>query len=510
MFLRPTPHAPLAALFLTTTIALPAMAVDLSQDLHLSPQPRTTAEAARIDAVRHAPTDFTSPQPFETLSAGRATVAIAPDEKVLSHPAASLDETLDFELGRSLFEKLWVAAPSSTRASDGLGPIYNARACSGCHINDGRGHAPSSPQDDAKSFALKLSIPAPLDDRMSEIEGWIATQPEPNYGSQIQDFATATVGAEAQIIVTYNPHPVTLGDGTVVTLRRPEVSLTQMAHGALHDDVMLSPRIAPPLAGLGLIEAIPAADILALADPEDADGDGISGRAAVAWSVEHDTWMLGRFGHKATQPTVRQQVAGALSTDLGLSTPLFPAPWGDCTEAQTDCRTAPHGDQDVRVHEVDDIGLDLMTLYTANLGVPERRNAAAPAVLRGKEIFHTAGCADCHTPSFVTHRLPDQPERSFQLIWPYSDFLLHDMGDGLRDSRPEGLATEREWRTPPLWGIGLAQTASAEAGFLHDGRARTPMEAVLWHGGEAAASQAHVRQLNETDRAALIAFLESL
>ncbi|MCG7492847.1 di-heme oxidoredictase family protein [Thalassobius sp. Cn5-15] len=486
------------------------MALDLSQDLHLSPLPRTDAETARITAVRQAPSDFSAPHRFEALSAGKATVPASDDERVLSHPAASLTETLDFELGRSLFEKLWVAAPSSTRASDGLGPIYNARACSGCHINDGRGHAPAGPSEDAKSFALKLSIPAPQDDRMEEIEGWIATQPEPNYGSQIQDFATATVGAEAQISVTYTPYPVTLDDRTVITLRRPDVTLTQMAHGPLHSQAMLSPRIAPPLSGLGLIEAIPAADILALADPEDADGNGISGRAAVAWSVAHDTWMLGRFGHKATQPTVRQQVAGALSTDLGISSPLFPAPWGDCTEAQTECRAAPHGDNDVRVNEVDDIGLDLMTLYTANLGVPERRNVAAPEVLRGKEIFHTAGCADCHTPSFVTHRLADQAERSFQLIWPYSDFLLHDMGDGLRDSRPEGVATDREWRTPPLWGIGLAHRASAEAGFLHDGRARTLLEAVLWHGGEAAAAQAHVRQLNETDRAALIAFLESL
>jgi CxxC motif-containing protein (DUF1111 family) len=500
-------HLTLCSVLLFPTVA---QAVDLTQEPHLSPVPRTSEEQTRIDAVRATPDDFSAPQPFEALPAGAATVPVLDGTAIFAQPAASLRETLDFELGRALFEKLWVAAPSSTRASDGLGPTYNARACSGCHIHDGRGHAPHSPTDDAKSFALKLSIPAPVTARVADIEEWIATQPEPSYGSQVQDFATANVGAEARLQVQYSLHSITLDDGTQIELRRPEVSLTQMAHGPLHKDVMLSPRIAPPISGLGLIEAIPAADILSLADPEDKDGNGISGRAAVAWSIEHDRWMLGRFGHKAGQPTVRQQVAGALSTDLGISSPLFPAPWGDCTEIQTECRNAPHGDQDVRVHEVDDIGLDLMTLYTANLGVPERRNMNAPEVLRGKTVFFAAGCADCHTPSFVTHRLPEQPERSFQLIWPYSDFLLHDMGEGLKDSRPEGIATNREWRTPPLWGIGLANAASPDAGFLHDGRARTLLEAILWHGGEAEAAQAYVRTLSATDRLDLIAYLESL
>ncbi|CUH64495.1 putative thiol oxidoreductase [Thalassovita autumnalis] len=500
--------------YLLPLLSLPltagAVLADLSQEPHLSPLPRTASEAARIDAVRAAPKDFTAPQKFEVLPAGAGTVLVRGGAALFAQPAANLTDTLDFELGRSLFEKLWVAAPSSTRASDGLGPVYNARACSGCHINDGRGHAPAGPEDDAKSFALKLSVPAPLDERAAEIASWIATAPEPNYGGQIQDFATANIGAEARLSVSYSSRQVTFEDGAVLALRQPEVALEQMAHGALHPDVMLSPRIAPPISGLGLIEAIPAADILALADPEDSNGDGISGRAAIAWSVEYDRWMLGRFGHKASQPTLRQQVAAALSTDLGLSTPLFPAGWGDCTEAQTKCRAAPHGDRDVRVHEVDDIALDLMTLYTANLGVPKRRNVDSPEVLRGKEIFHQAGCQACHTPNFVTHRLNETPERSFQLIWPYSDFLLHDMGEGLRDSRPEGIAGNQEWRTPPLWGIGLAQAASPEAGFLHDGRARTLLEAVMWHGGEAARAQNHIRQLPASDRDALIAFLESL
>jgi len=501
---------PVALPVALTFTAAPLAADPLLHQPHLDPLPRTKAEAERIKAVRQAPTDFYAAQRFEAKSAGAGTVALAEGAAIFAQPAANLTETLDFELGRALFEKLWVAAPSSTRASDGLGPVHNARACSGCHISDGRGHAPEGPNDDAKSFALKLSVPADLDARSAEIADWIATAPEPNYGSQLQDFATANIGAEARLSVRYTPDPVTLDDGTVVTLRRPEVALEQLAHGPLHKEVMLSPRIAPPISGLGLIEAIPAADIVAQADPHDSDGDGISGRAAVAWSIEHGQWMLGRFGHKAGQPTLRQQVAAALSTDLGLSTPLFPAAWGDCTAAQTACRNAPHGDGDVRVHEVDTIALDLMTLYTANLGVPERRQVAAPQVLRGKELFYRAGCQACHTPNFVTHRLTDTPERSFQLIWPYSDFLLHDMGDGLADSRPEGIATQKEWRTPPLWGIGLAKAASPEAGFLHDGRARTLLEAVLWHGGEAAAAQARVRQMGRSERDALVAFLESL
>ena len=264
--------------------------------------------------------------------------------------------------------------------------------------------------------------------------------------------------------------------------------------------------------GLGLLEAIPAADILALADEFDADGNGISGRANVVWSVEQHAPMLGRFGLKAGTPTIRHQSAIALSIDMGLSSPLFPNPSGDCTANQPDCLNAPDGEsvglRDGR--EVDQQSLDLLTYYSRNLGVPARRNVGDPDVLAGKKVFYAMGCPACHHPKFVTNRLADQPEQSFQLIWPYTDMLLHDMGQGLADNRPEARASGREWRTPPLWGLGLTQSVSGQTSFLHDGRARSLTEAILWHGGEAATSRNAMIALPKPDRDTLIKFLESL
>jgi CxxC motif-containing protein (DUF1111 family) len=221
--------------------------------------------------------------------------------------------------------------------------------------------------------------------------------------------------------------------------------------------------------------------------------------------------MLGRFGYKAGMPTVREQSAAAFAGDIGISTPLFPDNWGDCTEAQADCRAAIHGDDAGQGgFEVDAEGLDLVTFYSRNLGVPARRNADAPQVLRGRDVFQETGCTSCHRPSFVTHRLEDQPEQSFQLIWPYTDMLLHNMGEGLADNRPEARATGTEWRTAPLWGIGLTEQVSGTATFLHDGRARNLLEAILWHSGEAQAARDRVVEMPAADRAALIRFLESL
>jgi CxxC motif-containing protein (DUF1111 family) len=216
--------------------------------------------------------------------------------------------------------------------------------------------------------------------------------------------------------------------------------------------------------------------------------------------------MLGRFGHKAGQPSVREQAASAFSGDLGISTTLHPDGWGECSEAQADCRAAPHGG----APEADDMVLDLVTFYGRNLAVPARRDAGDPQVLEGKRVFYEAGCAACHRPKFVTDRLADRPEQSFQLIWPYTDLLLHDLGEGLADGRPEARASGTEWRTAPLWGIGLTETVTGQASFLHDGRARTLLEAVLWHGGEAQASRDSVAQLPKAERDALIRFLESL
>jgi CxxC motif-containing protein (DUF1111 family) len=282
------------------------------------------------------------------------------------------------------------------------------------------------------SMLLRLSVPGGT--APQEIADYHATLPDPVYGGQLQDFASPGQTAEGRIRITYVEVPVTLADGTVVTLQAPDFSLGNPGFGPPAPDVMLSPRVAPQMIGLGLLEAIPAADILAREDPDDADGDGISGRAQVVISVEHGVPMLGRFGLKAGAPTIREQTAGAFSGDMGLSTTLHPAPSGDCTAAQAACLAAPNGAQAIHDgQEVSDEALDLVTFYSRNLGVPERRNVGDPTVLRGKAMFHDLNCTGCHTPKHVTNRLKDQPEQSFQLIWPHTDLLLHDMGEGLAD-----------------------------------------------------------------------------
>ncbi|WP_163849702.1 di-heme oxidoredictase family protein [Pseudooceanicola aestuarii] len=482
-------------------------------DLHLDFLPRTDAERARIAAVTAPPRAFDAPQRFEELSAGAATVRPRANADAFSHPSGniSFEGELDFKVGNGLFKKIWVSAPSSTLASDGLGPLFNARSCQRCHLKDGRGHVPEGPQDTAISMFLRVSIPDPAQSAaQAEIAGYLATLPDPVYGAQLQDFALPGHAPEYRLGITYAERPVALSGGETASLRVPSYTAEDLGYGPLHPDAMLSPRVAPQMIGLGLLEAIPAADILALADPEDADGDGISGKANIVWSPEFEAPMLGRFGLKAGVPTVRHQSAAAFAGDIGISSPLFPAGHGECTPEQTTCVAAPHGDGDDRVFEVDAEGLDLVTFYSRNLGVPARRDVDDPEVLRGKRVFHDTGCASCHQPAFVTHRLADQPEQSFQLIWPHTDMLLHDMGPGLADNRPEVLADGREWRTAPLWGIGMTERVSGHTQFLHDGRARSLLEAILWHGGEAQPHRDAVIEMPPEDRAALIRFLESM
>ncbi|MEM7440263.1 MAG: di-heme oxidoredictase family protein [Pseudomonadota bacterium] len=492
-------------------MAGPVMGQDLA-DVHLNVVPRTAEESARVARVTAPQVTFNAPVQFEAMPAGTATVAARRGEDAFSQHTRTLkgDEGLDFAVGRGLFRKLWVSSPSSTLASDGLGPLFNARSCVRCHVNNGRGHPPEGPADNATSMLLRVTIPTDDADMTRAIEGYLATAPDPTYGGQLQDFALPGHPAEAELSVTYTDVPVTLSDGTVITLRQPSYSASKLGYGPLHPDAMLSPRVAPQMIGLGLLEAVPAADILANADPDDADGDGISGRPNVVWSVEFNRPMLGRFGLKAGMPTLREQSAAAFAGDIGISNPVFPDPHGDCTTEQKSCINAPHGDGDAREFEIGRIGLDLVTFYSANLAVPQRRKIDDPTVLRGKEVFYTAGCISCHQPSFVTHRLKDRPEHSFQLIWPYTDLLLHDMGPALADNSPEAVANGREWRTPPLWGIGLTRQVSGHTYFLHDGRARSLLEAILWHGGEAEAHKQKVIAMPKADRDAMITFLESL
>jgi CxxC motif-containing protein (DUF1111 family) len=494
--------------------------VDLTQP-HLSAVPRTVEEAARVIAVIAPTSDFTAPEPFETNGGGAATVRARDTADAFSLASANMpfERELDFKVGNGLFRKLWVSSPSSTLVSDGLGPLYNSRGCQSCHLKDGRGHPPEGPDDDAVSMFLRVSVPATDEADIAEIEAFLLslgdetprTAPDPVYGGQLQDFAVQGHKAEYRLDIAYEEIEVPLSDGERAWLRQPTYTAADLGYGPLAAGAMLSPRVAPQMIGLGLLEAIPAADILAREDPDDADGDGISGRAQIVWSFEHNRPMLGRFGLKAGAPTIREQSASAFAGDIGISSPIFDAPWGDCTEVQADCRTAPDGSSGTAEHtEIGTEGLNLVTFYSRNLAVPERRDVGDPAVLRGKEVFYETGCTSCHTPKYVTQRLEDQPEQSFQLIWPYTDLLLHDMGPGLADNRPEGRADGHEWRTPPLWGVGFTRTVSGHTYFLHDGRARSLLEAVLWHGGEAQVQRDGVVEMPAEDRAALIRYLESL
>ena len=476
-----------------------------------APLPRTAEEAARVMAVTAPATDFTAAERFESRPGGAATVQKRLDANAFSYPSAnmSFERELDFKVGNGFFRKLWVSAPSSTTSSDGLGPLYNARGCQNCHLKDGRAHPPERTDDPAAGMLLRLSVPAqPGDIRpgIAAIQDYLGTLPDPVYGGQLQDFSIAGIPAEGRMQVRYGEEPVTLGDGTIVSLRRPSYAAVDLAYGPMARDVMLSSRVAPQMIGLGLLEAVPEADILALADPDDADGDGISGRANTVWSEADGKAMLGRFGWKAGQPTIREQSAAAFSGDIGISTAVHPDGWGECSAAQAACRAAPRGGEP----EAEGTVMDLVTFYSRNLAVPARRDVDSADVLHGKRVFYEAGCTGCHNPKFVTARLADQPEQSFQLIWPYTDLLLHDMGEGLADHRPEARATGSEWRTPPLWGIGLTGTVTGRESFLHDGRARSLTEAVLWHGGEAQASRDRFAGLSAEDRDALVKFLESL
>lgn len=470
-------------------------------------------DRARIAAVTRPTQDFSRPERFERRPGGAATVFKKLNRDSFSHPSGNMafERQLDFRVGDGIFRKLWVSAPASTKSSDGLGPLFNARSCQRCHLKDGRGHPPA-PGERAESMVLRLSVPARNDARRAAPAAYRPTTvPHPAYGGQLQNFSVQGLRAEGEMTISYSEKQVALADGETVILRAPVYGAAGLAYGPLGPETMLSPRIAPPVIGMGLLEAIPAEDILAAEDPDDRDGDGISGRANRVWSDEHNRVMLGRFGWKAGQPTVAQQAAAAFRGDVGIGTPLYRAAWGDCTAAQAACRVAPHGDRPgPRGVEANARMMGLLVFYTRNLAVPARRDIDNPQVLWGKRLFYEANCTGCHRPKFVTRRDSIGREQSFQLIWPYTDLLLHDMGEGLADNRPEDGATGREWRTPPLWGIGLTKAVSGHTLFLHDGRARNLLEAILWHGGEAEASKQRVVKMTRRERRALIAFLESL
>ena len=403
------------------------------------------------------------------------------------------EERRIFEVGDSFFNQNWVTAPASTEARDGLGPTFNAQACSSCHSHDGRARPPEDDTDPVRGLLLRLSVPGP--------EGPVD---EPVYGGQLQDRAINGVAPEGRIGIRYEDTPGKYPDGTSYSLQDPTYVILDLAFGPLHPDTMVSPRIAPAVFGMGLLEAISEERILALADPDDADGDGISGRPNMVLDMRTGEYVLGRFGWKANQPTVMQQTAGAFHGDIGITSTLFAEE--NCPQAQAACREAPSGGSP----ELPDERLSKIDFYVRTLAVPAMRNVDSSVVRGGAQLFVEVGCAACHTPRHVTDEdYPTLPLRG-QVIFPYTDLLLHDMGPGLADGRPDGLASGSEWRTAPLWGIGLVEAVNGHTRFLHDGRARSIEEAILWHDGEGRASRDAFKGLSREDIKAVIEFLRSL
>jgi len=475
------------------------------------------ARAAHQATGLRPATGFSKLEAGEEVPGGAATSRERADnDKAFTHASGNMPSRLkgDFKAGQKIFRRLWVATPAPPGAPDGLGPLYNARSCRRCHLQDGRGHPPLAnfPDDDATSMFLRLSIPPGTEEQKRLLaRKRISVVPEPTYGGQLQEFAIDGHEAEGKLHIEYTQVPFVFPDGTRVTLRKPSYSIDRPAYGPLHPGTMLSPRIAPQMIGLGLLEAVPEARIRELGDPDDADGNGISGRPNEVWSPEQNGIALGRFGWKAGNASVKAQSAGAFEGDIGISNPLARNAWGDCTERQAECRAAPHGISPGNGNvEASSKDLDLVTFYAQNLAVPRRRNPVSRDVLAGKALFYASGCVQCHNPKFLTGNLEGQLHLSNQLIWPYTDLLLHDMGAQLADNRPEGMANGREWRTAPLWGIGLTPVVNGHSRFLHDGRARSLTEAIVWHGGEARNSRDAFAKLSQQDRARLVAFVKSL
>jgi len=410
------------------------------------------------------------------------------DRDILSRPLPGLDETemASFLRGRSLFRQSWVIAPASDREFDGLGPLYNRLACISCHPKNGRGGAPEGPAQRMQTMLVRLSVKAPG-----------GARPHPVYGDQLNEEGIPGVPGEGRAEIRWQTRHEKLADGTLVELRSPLVRFTELAYGPL-GPVMTSLRVGPPVAGLGLLDAVPDSTLLALAAA--AKPDGVRGRVN---RINSPQGPVGRFGLKANAHDLEFQIAGAFHGDMSITSPRFPEE--NCTPAQRACRQAPDGGRpELSMQQLSDI-----TYYVAHLAPPPRPDNRNPAVDRGAAHFSAFGCQLCHLPSLRTG-----PGASRHLaereIAPYTDLLLHDMGADLADHRPDHQATGREWRTAPLWGIGRLAAINEKVGYLHDGRARNFEEAILWHGGEALAARQRYAAADRQTRDELIAFLNAL
>jgi CxxC motif-containing protein (DUF1111 family) len=447
---------------------------------------------------------------LEARSGGDATSPDRSRSAFTQHaPGLSGSELAAFALGNRVFSTPWVEAGASVAHFDGLGPFYSSRSCSGCHLRDGRGRPPGGPDDIGETMLVRLGA----------ADGPRTGLPDPRYGRVLSGRAVRGLAAEGRLEVRWEEIEHRYPDGTRARLRRPRARVADAAYGPLARDTRISARIAPAVIGVGLLEAIPDSVLAALADPDDADRDGISGR--VHWrnddaleafiAVRHPAAATkpgplpraGRFGWKAAQVTLAAQVTAALAEDMGITTPSRPRP--ELSAAQVVARGRANGGEP----ELDGEALEALLAYCRLIAVPARRDVDDPAVRRGAERFRELGCASCHVPALTTGEAP-APALARQVVHPFSDLLLHDMGPELSDRMPEGAARASEWRTAPLWGLGLAATVNGYLYLLHDGRARTTEEAILWHDGEARRSRNAFRSLPASGRSDLLRFLDSL
>ena len=423
----------------------------------------------------------------DILSGGATTVFLAGSQS-FSQPAANLSsQTLEKHIaGDANFEQTFVKAPAPV--NPGLGPLFNNNSCINCHVSDGRGNPPFEGEQ-FESMLIRISVSG------NDIHN--GPNSVPGFGTQLQTQALVGYEPEGSIQLNYSEISGTYPDGETYTLRKPDYIIT----GRVPGGVLTSPRVAPFVIGLGLLEAIPEETILSNADENDINQDGVSGRPNYVWDYASNKIELGRFGWKANTPTLIQQAASAYNNDMGITSPLFP---------MENCYSSGQCDSTNDDPEVSQEILNDVEAYVQTLGVPARRNYDDETVKLGKSLFKQVGCNSCHISEFTTGTFTKVPELSNQKIHPYTDLLLHDMGDELADNRPDFEATGSEWRTPPLWGIGLVQVVNGHTFFMHDGRARNLEEAILWHFGEGENSREKFMNLTKSQREALIKYLQSL
>ena len=440
------------------------------------------------------------------LSAGTFTV-MRFDRSAYIEPAPvlTLKQHQQFMFGRNVFQRKW-AAVVSLNGDWGLGPTFIASQCSQCHVGDGRGTPPQSRDEQLLSLLVRLSIPG------EDEHG--GPRPHPSYGDQIQNralqgqsvdlaYSSEPIPNEADLFLDWEERLIAFADGEQLNLRTPKLRIEHLNFGPLGPEVMMSLRIAQPVFGLGLLDAVADQTILALAERQKVQG--LNGRPNYVWDAFGKRIALGRYGWKANQPSLRQQIVAAALGDMGVSSNIYPDQ--NCPPVQTVCRRELPGNNP----ELADVELDATELWLRGLGVPARRNFDDALVKRGEKLFEQAQCAACHVPDLTTAaQFPPLPQLANQTFHAYTDLLLHDMGEGLADGRPDFKAGPRDWRTPPLWGSGLSSTVNGSHVMLHDGRARNATEAILWHGGEALHAREAFRNMPKADREALLKFLESI